>query len=153
LSTAQETYRDVIKREIAPPLRALGFKGSGQNYELPSATHWALLGFQKSAWSNKSTVRFTVNLTVVDRDDWARLAGEYRQIGERPSANSYPAAPIFPAVYESSYWHSRLGELTPERRDLWWDIAAGEAPGRVAREVVGAITNYALPAMRSHMDD
>src|SRR4029079_2033762 len=37
---------------------------------LASATHWALLGFQRDKWSDKSRLRFTVNVTVVRRDAW-----------------------------------------------------------------------------------
>jgi hypothetical protein len=65
--TAQETYREMMKTQVAPALRGLGFKGSGQNYELPSPGHWAMLGFQKSAWSDASALRFTVNVLVVSR--------------------------------------------------------------------------------------
>ena len=67
--TAQEAFVKMMKEEIAPALRRLGFKGSGQRYELPSPTHWALLGFQKSAYSDSPEVRFTVNVTIAGRDE------------------------------------------------------------------------------------
>jgi len=49
-------------------LRRLGFKGSGQRYELPSDVTWATLGFQKSAYSDSLAARFTINVTVISRD-------------------------------------------------------------------------------------
>jgi hypothetical protein len=67
VSSAQETFRNLMKTLIAPGLRALGFKGSGQNYQLPSDDHWAMLGFQKSVSSDSETIRFTINVLVVSR--------------------------------------------------------------------------------------
>jgi hypothetical protein len=52
----------MLRDEIAPELRAAGFKGSRQSFDLPSESHWAVLGFQKSAWSDRQRVTFTVNL-------------------------------------------------------------------------------------------
>jgi hypothetical protein len=39
---AQDDYREMIRDHIAPALREMGFKGSGQNYALPSETHWGV---------------------------------------------------------------------------------------------------------------
>jgi Domain of unknown function (DUF4304) len=64
---AQETYNELLKSLIAPGLRAIGFKGSGQNYRLSSDDHWAMLAFQKSTSSNATHVRFTANVLVVSR--------------------------------------------------------------------------------------
>ena len=44
VATAQETYGEMLKALVAPGLRAMGFKGSGQNYRVPSDDYWALLG-------------------------------------------------------------------------------------------------------------
>jgi hypothetical protein len=54
---AQETYADLVKGQISPELRVLGFKGSGGRYSLPSSTCWALLSFQKSAYSDATEVQ------------------------------------------------------------------------------------------------
>src|SRR5439155_1336209 len=56
--TAQEAFTMMVKDEIAPALRELGFKGSGQRFTLPSETHWALLGLQKFTWSDRDRVDF-----------------------------------------------------------------------------------------------
>ncbi|RPE41173.1 uncharacterized protein DUF4304 [Streptomyces sp. Ag109_O5-1] len=50
----------MMRTQIAPALRALGFKGSGQIFELPHPASWALLGFQKSAYNTARHVEFTV---------------------------------------------------------------------------------------------
>ena len=49
LPTAQQAFVSMAKNEIAPRLRELGFKGSGQKFRLPSDTHLLALDFQRSA--------------------------------------------------------------------------------------------------------
>jgi hypothetical protein len=56
---AQEASKEMLQSTIAPRLRALGFKGSGQVFELPDERFWALVGFQKSVSSDRSKVKFT----------------------------------------------------------------------------------------------
>src|SRR5947209_7169681 len=68
VESAQETFKRMMREQVAPQLRALGFKGSGQRFTLPSDSHWALLGFQRSAWGDSRKGKFTINLTVVSKD-------------------------------------------------------------------------------------
>ena len=70
LLTAQEMFRAMVRDQVAPALRDLGFKGSGQVYLLPSETHWAMLSFQKSASSDAASVRFAVNFDVTTKQEW-----------------------------------------------------------------------------------
>jgi hypothetical protein len=131
----------MMKEEIAPALRRLGFKGSGQRYELPSGTHWAILGFQKSAYSDSADARFTINLTVVGRDEWEEARRQRPYIGERPK----------PSTYSGVGWESRIGQLMPGGEDRWWRISGDLPTEPVAGEVISAIEEFALPAMRARM--
>jgi len=142
-----------MRDALGPKLRALGFRGSGRRYSLPSETHWALLGFQTSKWSTAKSVEFTVNVTVIAHDAWKRWRELAPYHDERPSANvSYGPGPreMDPAL-RAAYWHQRLGELTPERRDHWWELRAGDDSASVARDVVTAVRDHALPAMLKRM--
>jgi Domain of unknown function (DUF4304) len=139
--TAQQQYKVMIDTVISPRLRELGFKGSGGRYELGSTSHWALLGFQKSAYSDRQTVRFTVNLTAVERDVWARGAEEHPYWGKRPSAG---------VIYGAMVPNERIGRAAG-REDTWWDVRAGEDSVATAREVLADIEQFALPWLRSHM--
>lgn len=47
--TAQDVYKRLINDSLSPAFRERGFSGSAGRYSLNSKTHWALLGFQKSA--------------------------------------------------------------------------------------------------------
>lgn len=130
----------MLREHVAPALRRAGFKGSGQRFELPSESVWRILGFQKSTASDASRVKFTVNVTVVDRAAWAQARLARTFLPERPSAN----------VRQGVGWMSRIGKLMPRRDDHWWEIRADEPVEPRAAEVVSAITGYAVPAMEEH---
>jgi uncharacterized protein DUF4304 len=88
--TAQDAYKVLMRDYIAPRLRELGFKGSGREFWLSSELFWAGIGFQASAWSDKSAVQFTVNIQVVEKDRWAELVASRPdpKYPERPAANN-----------------------------------------------------------------
>jgi hypothetical protein len=139
--TAQETYREMMKTQIAPPLRALGFKGSGRSYELRSRDYWAMLGFQKSAFSDASQIRFTVNVAVVSRDVWEAARKKWPDLPTRPTAN----------VPQGPEWWRRLGELIHDGQEIWWMVEAGMDTAELAEAVLWAVEDYALPAMHAQM--
>ncbi|MDQ5821800.1 MAG: DUF4304 domain-containing protein, partial [Actinomycetota bacterium] len=111
MPTAQETYREMIKAQLAPGLRALGFKGSGRSYELPCPDHWAMLGLQGSKWSDSGEASFTVNLLVVSRSVWERERVEVSHRGPKPNPNQLPGR---------FAWWKRIGKVMPECEDKWW---------------------------------
>ncbi len=51
----------------------MGFKGGGQEFVLPDDQHWALLGIQRSRWSDSKGLEFTIQLTVANRKTWEQL--------------------------------------------------------------------------------
>jgi hypothetical protein len=103
----------------------------------PSATAIAQVGVQKSRVSNRREVEFTLNVTVVDLDEWAAFRAERPQYPERPSPNE-----LLPGVG----WQSRLGILV-SGIDKWWTVTA-EGPWQpVADEVVEAISTYVVPEL------
>ena len=136
----------MMREDVAPALRRLGLKGSGQSYTLPSETHWALIGFQKFTWSNAGRVEFTINLTVARKDEWAAAYQATPHIGVRPS----------PGISGGPSWWARIGSLLPgggnaELAETAWAVEPDEPVEPVAGDVVGAIRDHALPAMRERM--
>ena len=140
MATAQETYDWMMKSQIAPRLRALGFKGSGQSYELPSPDHWVMLGFQKSQWSDAADVRFTVNVLVVSRELWDEQRKERAYLPARPTANR---------LWGEFVWQRRIGRLLPAGEDIWWEVKPGMPTEQVADIVLRAVEDHALPAVRA----
>jgi Domain of unknown function (DUF4304) len=143
IEKAQETYSDMLKTLVAPGLRSLGFKGSGQNYRLPADDQWAMLGFQKSTSSDASHVRFTINVLVVSQADWDAARAESPHLPKRPTPTTW---------WGTFVWQKRIGDLLPGDEDLWWEIEAGADPGELADAIVWAVQDYALPAMRGQID-
>jgi hypothetical protein len=136
-------YDAAIKQQVSPALRDLGLRGSGGRYHLPSESHWVLLGFQKSAYSDAAEVRFTVNLAVISRSVWEAKRAELSHLNERPSAS---------VIYGSWAAHERIGRLTPGGEDKWWRIGDNAAPVTdVVNDLLDDIERYALAWLRSMM--
>jgi hypothetical protein len=120
--TAQETYAAFIKEWVGPSLRTMGFKGSGGRYRLERPPYQGTLDFQKSQWSNRALVEFTINV----------------------AANYGPA--------HQGFWTSRIGNLLPEDGDLWWGVPAGADVSDLATDVTSSIGDYALVALEAILD-
>jgi len=140
--TAQESYAELLKSLIAPRLRALGFKGSGQNYTLASDDHWAMLGFQKSTSSDRGRVRFTANVLVVSRTGWDEARAAQPHLPKRPTATTY---------WGTFVWQERIGALLPGGQDQWWEFNASSDATKLADAIESAVRDYVLPAMRRQM--
>jgi hypothetical protein len=125
----QATYRAMLRDDIAPALRALGFKGSGSRYTLPAPESWALLGFQSSRFNTTESLTFTVNLCAVSRLVWESRRREQSHLPEKPSPGTY---------YGNFVWSRRLGHLMPVNEDVWWDLHEAADAKDVAGEVVAA---------------
>lgn len=139
-SSAQDIYATVMRRDVAPLLRRLGLQGSGQTYELPSPHTWALLGFQKSRYNTTDQVRFTVNLTVADKSDWAAALHRFPEFGTRPRVGMNYGR-------NASVWTRRIGDFMPTRKDQWWEITPATDSAALAHTVCEALTIYAVPAL------
>lgn len=125
-----------MKQTFAPALRQAGLRGSAGRFELPSDQHWALLGFQKSAYSDSSEVRFTVNLAVIDRTVWAERAAAKPHLGKRPSPG---------ILYGDWAEQIRIGALIPAGDDLWWRLVRGQDSEPVAAAALDALRDAAVP--------
>lgn len=132
----------MLKEHVSPALRAEGLKGSGGTYALPSDDFWALVGFQRSTSSDASAVKFTVNCKVVARSVWEEMQQRVSYLGPKPNPN------VGAGSFE---WDKRLGLLMPERADRWWWLRPEDDSGSVAAEVLHALREYGLPAMRAQM--
>jgi len=140
--TAQDVYAALMKDTLAPALRALGLRGSGGRFSLPSDTHWALLGFQRSVWDDRDEIQLTVNLTVLGRAAWAsEVAGNPWQAA-RPNPNH---------EYGTLASQTRLGLLLPGGTDTWWTVRADEPTDTVTDDVLAAIRDVGIPWLRTQI--
>ncbi|GAA3986673.1 hypothetical protein GCM10022247_01260 [Allokutzneria multivorans] len=133
-------YQELMRTRIAPWFREAGFRGSGGKFVLPSESHWALLGFQKSVHNDRDEVRFTVNLLCVSKQQWASLHAAEPFLGERPSATVY---------YGREVPRARIGELTPSGEDKWWRLRSGRSVEPIVADLLHDLAEHAIPWLRS----
>ena len=141
METVQEIFKALLKEDIAPRLRGQGLKGSGQNFSVPSDSHWVLIGFQKSIFSDSRELKFTINLYVVNKQEWEDVRSE---------RSYYPAKPT-PTTRWGIGWSRRIGSLLPERCDHWWSLNSTSNLEDISNEVIEFIVKYALPAIHEQL--
>lgn len=141
METVQDEFKLLMKDRIAPKLRELGFKGSGQNYSLPSDAYWALVGFQKSMFSDSHELKFTINILVVNKNEWEKARSE---------RSYFPAKPN-PTTKWGIGWERRIGFLLPEKCDHWWSMELNSNLENISGQVVESVAKYVLPAIHEQM--
>ena len=139
-ASAQELFAEVLKTTFGPTLRATGLRGSGQPYSLPSDSHFAVLGFQKSQFSDANAVEFTINVKVVPKEVWATVRTERPHFPAKPSPNT---------GYGSFEWHQRIGQLLPGGEDRWWILRLDDDNKSTVAEVLSVLTDVSVPARRT----
>jgi uncharacterized protein DUF4304 len=140
--TAQTVYATMLRTEIAPRLRELGFKGSGSSYLLPDDDRWLIVAFQRGRYSRADCVPFTVNLTAGDKRTWAEARARMSWLPLRPSGNAH--------YFVDQQSVIRLGNLMPpDGQDRWWEVRPTHPSGPTAARVLIAIERLALPWFRT----
>ncbi|SIM88184.1 DUF4304 domain-containing protein [Micromonospora cremea] len=139
MGDVRATYRAMLRDDIAPALRALGFSS---RYSLPDPESWALLGFQSSRFNTSESLTFTVNLCAVSRLVWESRRREQGHLPEKPSPRTF---------YGHFVWSCRLGHVMPVDKDVWWNLDEDAEAKGVASEVVAAISAYGLPSLRERL--
>jgi hypothetical protein len=156
--SALEMYKVFVNQFFSPGLRALGFIGSAGRYEMPSDTCWVLLGLQKSKFSAKARVEFTINLKVVSKELWNEARAAFPELSERPTPNAVQWADLdgptppgqYPADYFShrrgvSFPFERIGALGPRHADHWWPIETSTDLRALTTDVLENVELYGLP--------
>ena len=136
--TAQETFGAFMRDHLAPGLRRLGFKGSGQVFAIPDDARWIQIGIQRSVHSDATRIEFTINTQIVERRVWDELRMERPYLPAHPSPNTR---------YGPSVWQQRIGLLMPAGGDHWWELTPRTDLGSLGSEVMDAVLFYGMPAI------
>lgn len=141
--TAQEQLKALLREDLAPQLRAEELTGTERKFAVPSRWYFAQLGIQSSVSSTSEYVKFTVNAQVIRKADWEAARQGRAWLPARPSPNvGYPVP---------GSWDERVG-LLMGTNDRWWGLdASGADRGAIASEVIHAVIDFALPAMRERI--
>lgn len=138
--TAQSIYIELMKTRFAPWLRGSGLRGSDGRFELPSESHWAQLGFQKSAYSDRTEIRFTINLLAISRAEWESQRAAKPYLGTKPKPGT---------LYGDWAQQTRIGALIPTGEDKWWHLYPGQDLDEVTTDVIGNLGDYGIPWLKA----
>ena len=141
---ASQTFTCFLREDIAPRLRELGFKGSGKRFSLPDNDHYAVVSFHTRRTGFPDRVRFTLNVSIVEKATWERA---------REATPALPAQPSAAASYglDDGMWWCPVGTIVGGH-ERWWTLDAdGARRDFLAREVLGAIEDAVLPTLRERL--
>lgn len=99
---AVRLVEEMLRRQVAPALRELGMRSSGQDFRLPNehGDH-ALLNFQRSRGNSTTECRFTANVVFYRKQDWQQA---------RAHRSWLPAAPTASRMFSAGLgWYERSG--------------------------------------------
>lgn len=140
---AQDWFRFMVDTNLAPGLRALGFFGVGRRFRIEGARHWGEVLVEQARSFTARAVRFTVHVGVISRDEWAE------QLRVRPY---YPAGEV---TRTHMGWQAPIGELVTVSGhpigELWWELEVGRPFDSLSNEVLTAVREFALPAIKTRM--
>jgi hypothetical protein len=140
---APKLFEEMVKNRIAPALRDLGMRGSGQHFRLPNENgDYALLGFQKDSWDG--TTRFTANVAFYGRQAWQDARARESWMPTAPSATT-----TWSGVAEG--WQERVGFLIDPPHDHWWTIQTESDVPLVADHVVATVRDAVLPQLQARL--
>jgi len=110
-------------------LKPHGYSKNGATFRLRSSEIVRIISLQSSMDSTSVLAKVTVNLGV-------HIVA--LQDPQRPEKN--------PSVW-STHWNHRIGDLMPEKNDVWWSIHNAAEAVSVATEITRCVEQYALPAL------
>ncbi len=122
-------FTKVMLDYVHAVLKPVGFSKSGNSFSAQRNNDvvW-VVQLQKSQKSTTDVLIATVNLGVFSHLLATRLGRDSKE----------------PSVWDC-HWQERLGFLTPERSDRWWEVQTIEEAQRSGEELSGLLTKYGLP--------
>lgn len=138
-ATAQDVLAALLRTRVAPALRALDFRGSGQVFELRDEKWWALIGFQRSRYSHAAELEFTVNVVAIRKDQWDARRTEHR-LGRRPAPSDTGHAGAL-----------RLEQVDERVLEPWWTVRHDSDPDVVAEQVLTVVQAVILPWLHARI--
>ena len=130
MSESAKRIDGIIREELAPLLKEVGFKKKARNFHREHADRIDVINVQASRYNDASSAKFTVNVGVY-----------YPAIAEMSDALPVKGAP---KEYDCTV-HSRLGALREDRRDFWWTIEPSSEDAYIAKDLAHNVRVYCVP--------
>jgi Domain of unknown function (DUF4304) len=140
--TAQDVFKTMLRQQIAPALRKMGFKGSGNNYEMARDEYRIQIQLQRSTWSTRDSVQFDANVSVFHLPTRVLFNEENRkarQLGKAMEGTE-------------QVFHPRLSQMArPNTSEFAWIVRPDEPSEPVANDFVECVRLYFLPVVEEEM--
>jgi len=136
-SLTRSAIAEVSRYAHSEALKAAGFRRNAPHMYRPSEDLFHGIHFQASQWGTADEGRFTINLVVTSPALYEAWTGK--------PLPSNPATALFPV-------QERIGSLMPEHRDHWWDVSTSSDVAVLAKEVLRALIQHALPFFSAYRD-
>jgi hypothetical protein len=125
-------FEKVIKGGFHELLKPLGFKKKVNNFYLQLDTIGQIINVQKSAWGNKDSISFTINIGIFVPEYWLAFYNK--------SDKGLPDYPTQPECLIKK----RIGELR-NQHDTWYDINERTDEQQLISEIKKNLTDFILP--------
>jgi len=138
---AQGLLDAVIRSALVPLLKAEGFRKAGHTFRLTTPRCVLVVNVQASRGSTHDALKFTVNLGAF-----------YPELNEVLRRGSWVDRGAMGPTEADCHIRERLGFLTSNPSDRWWELRTGASPQDVSNEVMELIRDRGLPWLRSLVD-
>ncbi len=130
MSESAKRIDAIIREELAPLLKEVGFKKQARNFRREHSDRTDVINVQASRYNDESSAKFTVNVGVY-----------YPTIADVSDALPVTGAP---KEYDCTI-HARIGALQEDRRDFWWTIEPSSDDAAIAKDLAQDVRDYCLP--------
>ena len=144
VDSAQTAFKLMVRDQIAPALRRMGFKGTGNNYEMSVEGYRVQVQLQRSKWSTRDCVQFDANVSVVHpatielfNEENRRARQQGKEIEDLDGGGGF---------------HARLNSLA--RRNALgfpWIVGPDEASEPIADDFIECVRQYFLPVVEEEL--
>lgn len=127
---ANQEFTKAISAEVMSVLKPLGFRKRRLTFTRDLGGVVQIIALQKSTSSTDAVVKVTANAGL-----WLNELAPIRA-----------GVPDNPDIW-SAHWQVRVGQLSPEKTDLWWSVKSADDARAVGAELALRIVSHVLPEM------
>jgi len=138
---AQTLLDAVIRSALVPLLKAERFRKTGHTFRQATPRCVLVVNVQSSSGSNHDALKFTVNLGAF-----------YPELNEVLGRGSWADPGATGPTEAHCHIRERLGMLTSNPSDRWWELRTGASPQDASNEVMELVRDRGLPWLRSLVD-
>jgi hypothetical protein len=131
-------YNAMISDVISLPLKTLGFTKLHNTFYYPYKDNLGIMNFQKSNKSNSKEIIFTLNAGIWSK----RIQNFLGQVSQNKKPDIWDA-----------HWRVRIGNLLPEKNDVWWTITKGTNIEELGNTILSMVKDYVFPAILEFISD